>query len=216
MPTNNDLHYLVKKRLGEPLPGWAAQSKLEPITRRQTLQSQAVDRPIPRESAVMILLHFLGSEPSLLFIQRAVYDGVHSGQVAFPGGGYELADNSLLMTAQRETLEETGIVVPDQAVIGKLTPLYIPPSNFNVHPFVGFLPELPPLKPDPKEVGLIFTVPLNDLMQQGYIQQKTITAGDGLVYEIPCYVIGSHIIWGATSMILSEFLEVIRWATESV
>ncbi len=164
----------------------------------------------------MLLLHYQHSELSLVLIQRSVYDGVHSGQIAFPGGRFDLEDHDLMKTAQRETKEETGIVVPDHAILGQLTPLYIPPSNFNVHPFVGFLPELPHYSPDPKEVGLIFTVTLKKLMQQDCLQQKTITASDGLVYEIPCYVIGSHIIWGATSMILSEFLDVVQPVLEIV
>ncbi len=206
----NDLAGKLKERLRGPLPGRIAQEKLEPASRKALLNEHSSQKTSPKDSAVMILLHYQQNDLSLLFIQRAQYEGVHSGQIAFPGGRYEQSDKDLAKTAQRETLEETGIIIPDEAVLGKLTPLYIPPSNFNVQPYVGFLPALPGFSPDPKEVESVFTVPLRQLMGKDEVQKKTITYSNGFSYEIPCYVFGPHIIWGATSMILSEFLEIIE------
>lgn len=194
----------------EPLPGWDAQSRLEPEVRKKIRLQASVNQRLARESAVMLLLFKKSTDVHLVFIKRSEYEGVHSGQIAFPGGRHEPEDASFEQTALRETQEEIGLKSTDIHIVGKLTSLYIPPSNFNVHPFVGFLNSEPTFYPDPTEVSAVFSVPVRDLMNPEIIQQKTITLGDGSELLVPCYVIDNYTIWGATSMILNEFLEVFR------
>lgn len=212
MHSNSVFIELLKEQLGRQLPGSEAQSKLEPEIRRVLRQKAVSTSQAARESAVLLLLFPKSDQLHLLFIQRAEYDGVHSGQIAFPGGRFENSDITFETTARRETAEETGIPTNEITIIGKLTSLYIPPSNFNVHPFVGFISSEPTFTPDPVEVAKVLPIPVFELQKPEIIQQKTITTSDGYVLDVPCYVYDNHTIWGATSMILSEFLEVVSSA----
>jgi len=197
----------LKNRFLAPMPGWDAQSRLEPEIRKQ-LRKEASQHAKAKESAVLLLLLFEDNELKLIFIKRSDYVGVHSGQIAFPGGKFEESDTSLFETAIRETEEEIGIPPSEIEFIGQLTTLYVPPSNFNINPYVGFLKTTPNFQIDYKEVAEVFSVPVNNFLNDDCIQQKTITLGDGSELLIPYYAIQSYTIWGATSMILNEFLEV--------
>lgn len=208
MELTNRFRQEITSKLLAGLPGWAAQSRLEPEIRKQHRLEGNAKAQNPKESAVLLLVHATGDDTSLLFIKRSEYVGIHSGQIAFPGGRHEPEDKDLTHTALRETKEEVGIQVDIEAVIGKLTPLYIPPSNFNVHPYLAYLPLLPPAMPDPKEVSQVFSIRIADLLLPETLQQKTITTSDGHTIDLPCYVVNNQIIWGATSMILNEFLEI--------
>lgn len=192
--------------LQKELPGFRSQERLEPSTRKRFLNFKH-DQP-PRESAVLLLLFPSGNALTTVFIKRNIYDGVHSGQIAFPGGRSEESDKDAVATALRETEEEIGIRAADVNILGLLSPLYIPPSNFNVQPVVGFINYEPTFKPDPAEVSGVITASLDHLLNPSTLQQKTITLGDGQSIKVPCYALESEIIWGATSMILSEFLEI--------
>lgn len=199
----------LARRLKQPLPGLEAQLKLLPAYRaelRRSTQSPAD----ARQSAVLILLFPESNDVKTVFIQRNIYDGVHSGQVAFPGGRFEKGDKDLEKTALRETEEEVGVPSSRIRLIGKLTKIYIPPSNFDVLPFVGCLAEPPTLIPDPSEVSGVFTVSLNHLIRPESCQMSAIDLPDGRQIDAPCYLVDNYRIWGATSMILSEFIEVLK------
>jgi 8-oxo-dGTP pyrophosphatase MutT (NUDIX family) len=202
---------LVKKldeKLQLPLPGLAEQLRLAPINRLDDLKSFNVPDNA-QQSAVMVLFYPENDHTGILLIKRAVDDTVHSGQISFPGGKKEKTDTDLKQTALRETFEEIGIPPKNISVIGSLTKLYIPPSNFEVQPFVGFL------KTDPRlttnyEVESVIRVPVSELIKTDAIQYKTIEGRGGNFYEVPCYFIQNEIIWGATAMMLSELIAIIR------
>ncbi|MFP4469692.1 MAG: NUDIX hydrolase [Bacteroidales bacterium] len=199
----------LKARLEQPLPGFEAQRKLEPVTRKTYLET--ADQNKARYSGVMALFYACDDQIRLVFIRRTEYNGVHSGQISFPGGRYEPGDENLKETALRETFEEIGVPADKINVIGKLTDLYIPPSNFMVEPYVGYLDAPLQFVPDPAEVNEIFSVSLDDLLKTKNLQTKTIeTAGRKI--DVACYFVEGKVIWGATSMILSELLDVIREA----
>lgn len=197
----------LKNNLLTSLPGQSAQEKLEPISRKRFNPFPDPTKP-PRESAVLILLFPENGGLSTAFIKRNEYDGVHSGQVAFPGGKKEFSDENHSFTALREANEEIGITPEDVIIIGNLSVIYIPPSNFNVQPVVGWLPYTPKFLIDPSEVSMVFSVPLKEILMKENIHKKTITLRDGSNIEAPCYIFSNQVIWGATSMILSEFIEV--------
>lgn len=199
----------LKKRLLLPLPGLTAQQKLEPATRKRFISSFS-NSETPRESAVLILLFPENNSLKTVFIQRNEYFGVHSGQVAFPGGQAEKQDIDLAHTALRETNEEIGIPANDVVILGSLSSLYIPPSNFNVLPFVGYLPNTPVFKIDPKEVSSAFAVTISEILHPKSLQTKSIQVSNGNWLDVPCYFLENKIVWGATSMILSEFIEVLN------
>jgi 8-oxo-dGTP pyrophosphatase MutT (NUDIX family) len=200
---------VLKTNLLNPLPGINAHQRLEPVSRKRYNPFPDPLKP-PRESAVLILIFPENGGLSTAFIKRNEYDGVHSGQIAFPGGKMELTDESLSHTAIREAYEEIGITPTDIQVIGYLSSIYIPPSNFNVQPVIGWLPYTPEFKIDTSEVSMAFSVPLKELFSGNNIHKETISFRDGFNIEVPCYILQNQIIWGATSMILSEFIEVVE------
>lgn len=197
----------VEEKLKQPLPGEKAQLLLEPSSRRK--YPPLLDPGTARQSSVLLLFFPDNDEPNLVFIQRNEYDGVHSGQVAFPGGGWEPDDLSLENTALRETHEEIGIQPEMVRLIGRLSQLYIPPSNFLVHPFVGYINETPCFRPDPMEVSEVFAVKMGMFLHASTRQEREINIRD-FKLKVPCFFVKEKVIWGATSMILSELIEVLK------
>ena len=177
---------------------------------RQRVQHVRSEKYNPKKSAVLILLFPVDNKIYTLLIQRPVYDGVHSGQVAFPGGKFEEKDIELEQTALRETFEEVGVSSKEIEIIGKLTDIYIDPSNFLVSPFIGFINKQPDLIMDAYEVQKIITVDLFSLNDTGIISEKIITHSNGYKIKAPYYEIDGLTVWGATAMIISELNLVVE------
>jgi len=173
---------------------------------RQT-EPEPHDRP--RSSAVLALLHMDGDDISLAFTLRPTSLRHHAGQISFPGGGAEPGDGSCEATALRETAEELGIPTHDIHILGEMTPLFIAGSQNIVHPYVGWMPVLPLLCPDPAEVDRVLQVPVRELLEPRTLGTTT-WRRNGRILDAPCYRVGGDVIWGATAMILSELLEIIR------
>lgn len=191
------------------LPGAEAQDRMSSRS-RLSIQEYLERNPDYRTSAVMLLLFPSCDFISSLLIERPSYEGVHSGQLALPGGRSEEADEDLIHTAIRETYEEVGVKVLREQVIGPLTPIYIPPSRFLVHPFVAFLNERPEFIPDEREVESLLEVNLSLFMDEEVKQRRRITVGENMFLEAPCYVIADKILWGATAMMFSEMESILR------
>ena len=198
----------LKLRFQKPLPGEDAQFLMAPLI-RQRMQHIDPLKYDPRKSAVLILLFPVNNNIHTLLIQRPIYDGVHSGQVAFPGGKFEETDIDLSHTALRETFEEIGVPSGNIEIIGKLTDLYIPPSNFLVSPFIGFISKKPDFILDAYEVKKIITVDLFSLNDEEIKSEKTITHSNSYKIKTPCYNIDELTVWGATAMMISELNVVV-------
>ncbi len=198
----NDCCRYLEQRFKEPLPGEKAQLKLSPPYRGSIMPKALNDY---RTGAVMLVITDLDGKPGIVFIERADDGKVHSGQIAFPGGKADPTDSSLLHTALRETEEEIGVKLTEVTPVGELTQLYIPPSNFMVNPFVGFTKGAPAYKISDGEVKRIVEIPLTHFFDKDVLTTMTVTTSRG-VAEVPCYSLLGVQIWGATSMILSEFL----------
>jgi 8-oxo-dGTP pyrophosphatase MutT (NUDIX family) len=144
-------------------------------------------------------------------IQRPSYDGSHSGQVSFPGGKRELSDENLAFTAIRECWEEVGIRLSENHLIGKLTSVYIPVSNFHVEPFLFYYSEKPDFKADEREVESIFTITMNELLDDSNLDQMEVKISTNLTMKnIPCFNIANKQIWGATALILNELKMILK------
>lgn len=205
----DDFSKLLKHRLSLPLPGRDAQLRMAHAERKINLSHYKVPQDA-RWGSVMILLYEDENKIKFPLILRQTYDGVHSGQVAFPGGKFEPADENLINTALRETSEEIGITTNDVTVLGKLTELYIPPSNFLVHPHIGTIKNKPDFFPDAGEVVEIIEVSLDDLMSDSVVNEKEITLSNGLKILTPYFDFYGHTVWGATAMIMSELKILIK------
>jgi 8-oxo-dGTP pyrophosphatase MutT (NUDIX family) len=193
----------LKQRLQMPLPGLSGQEKM-------AARVQPMPAVIPADaklSAVLCLLFPIEAELHVLLIRRNTDRSAHSGQVGFPGGRQEATDKSLLDTALRETLEELGIGKDSLEVLGALTPLYIPVSNFNVYPFVAYCERLPETSPNEREVAAILQVPLATLWHAGHktVTDVTSPVAPQIIRKVNAYQLpDGTIIWGATAMMLSE------------
>lgn len=199
----------LQARLKLPLPGSAAQDIMSSRV-RLPLKTYLEKNPDYRTSAVLMLLYPKNGEVHTMIIRRPSYEGVHSGQLALPGGKKDEGDVTILHTALRETLEEVGVVVQETDVLGELSALYIPPSNFLVHPFIAWMDTQPEFKPDPREVDVILEVPLSKLMDPQIRERKRIYIGANTFVDAPSYVLGENNLWGATAMMFSELEAIIK------
>jgi len=135
---------------------------------------------------------------------------VHSGQLSFPGGQAESFDKDTLATALRETNEELGIEPGLVHVLGTLTPVYIPPSNFMVYPYAAYSAARPRFTLDPREVAGLIEVPLAALFDDAARQVIKMPIKPFGMTDVPCYNFWGNKVWGATAMILKEFKELVK------
>ncbi|RLD90468.1 MAG: CoA pyrophosphatase [Bacteroidetes bacterium] len=196
----------LRVNLDKPLPGLEVQYQMAPVTKMEQLVYNNNDTP-PRQSAVLALLYPEGDEAMLVVMKRATDDSVHSGQLSFPGGQAESFDKDAIATALRETNEELGIERSLVHVLGMLTPVYISPSNFNVVPVVGYLDTTPMFNPN-EEVEKVLTVAVSELLKPNAKQIRQVTTRYVTALDVPCYMVGGEILWGATAMMIRELLEV--------
>jgi len=196
-------------RLSEPLPGLDAQMEMASWVRKEKIKRIKVPDNA-KQSAVLILLYPGSSGEVLLPLQeRTAYKGVHSRQIGLPGGGVEDIDRHAEDTALRETQEELGVDPKDVEVLGRLSPIYIPPSNYLVQPVVGVAYAKPSFVLDPVEVKALLEAHIHDFTGPGAVQSGEVSIRDGQKINVPCFKVQGHIVWGATAMIMSEFRSII-------
>lgn len=199
-------------RLKAPLPGLPSQLTMAPASRERNWKVPAN----ARKSAVLVLLYPHGQQLSVALMKRSEDGQVHSGQISFPGGRYEEDDPDFTFTALREAEEEMGVPAQEVTVLGDLTELYIPPSNSLVYPKVGTLPFRPDFVPDPVEVAEVIEVSLGHLLNPATQTHVQVQTHQGLVLEAPGYLVkDQHIVWGATAMMMAEFLHLVQEVREA-
>lgn len=198
----------ITKRMEHPLPGRDAHMKLAHVTRRLY-----TDAPTgARKAGVLAALFPEKDDWNIIFIVRNTSDrDRHGGQLGFPGGKYEEGDGNLQQTALREAMEEIGLPPEQVNLLGSLTDIYIPVSNFAVHPFLGWVAQRPDYKLQLEEVSGILEVPLSDFQKKDVLQTTDIRVSEHLVLKnVPYYNVQGKILWGATAMMMSEVLEVVH------
>lgn len=207
--TIDHLKALLQDGFTRDLPGVEAHVKMapQPVDLRRFASTFADP---PKKSGVLLL--FYPDEGAVYFplIKRPQYPGVHSGQVGFPGGKMEPSDPDILFTALREAEEEIGIDAGKVEVLGRLSDLYIPTSNFLVTPVVGFIQEKPSFVPEQREVARIITTELGSLFHPEVRKQTQLALGGGIYLDTPYFAVEEEVVWGATAMILSELVQVLE------
>ena len=113
-------------------------------------------------------------------------------------------------TALRETQEEIGVSQDDILVLKKLTQIYIPPSNFMVEPFLGVCKKTPKFVLQKTEVEALLEVKVSDLLDDRLYCKKRVSTSYANDIEVPAYILNSHVVWGATAMMLSEVREILK------
>ena len=191
------------------LPGPSAQNTMAP----RGSESYRIPSDDATPAAVMILLYPNENEWFYALMKRRNVRGdIHAGQISLPGGKYDESDLTFAECALRETEEELGIDRRKMKIIGKLTELYVFASNHLVHPFLGFLEEKPVFNPDNREVSRVIEVSLKDMFHPKTKKFIDIPLQEITLRDVPYYDIDSEVVWGATAMILEEFLRVWKKA----
>ena len=204
----NEFITSLRVKLMQPLPGAASQMLMASMRRVMEHGRTKVPDGV-KKGGVLVLLYPSDGKIFIVFMKRTEYPGVHSGQVSFPGGGWEPGDESMTKTALREAEEEIGVDQKTVNILGQLSDLFIPPSNFLVTPVVGYTEQRPAFIPDPVEVERILEVSLDHLLLKETRQVREITVFPDNRMRVPCFYAGGDIIWGATAMIINELIDVI-------
>ncbi len=199
----------LRQALQQKLPGTEAQYRLAHPVRRIPLRAPAE----ARRAGVLVLFFPKNDQWHLVFIERASRNTQdrHAGQISFPGGQYETDDGNLTATALREAEEEIAAPRQDIEVLGQLSQLYIPVSNFVVQPVVGLLQSAPAFRPQESEVRAILEVPFSYFQDAARLRQMDMRiSSEMLLRDVPFYDLDGKVLWGATAMMMSELLAVLE------
>jgi 8-oxo-dGTP pyrophosphatase MutT (NUDIX family) len=178
----------------------------------ETLRSALLDpaeaatmkAPGGTDAAVLVALFGHPGPSGLVFTERRADLRRHPGEISFPGGRQDDPAEDLMATALREAEEEIGLDPGDVEVVGALPPVGTFVTGYKVHPFVGLIPEGLSLRPNPTEVAAILLFRLEEL-RAGFALRRLVRRG--VPIRTPTYVVGEHLIWGATARILGELLD---------
>lgn len=196
----------IRAKLMSSLPGHKAHSKI--MAHRKPLDQLGGIPKDAKQSAVLLLVYPRKRQDHIVFILRSTYEGVHSAQVGLPGGKVEEQDKDLLATALREANEELAIDEDKIEVLGQLSSLYVPPSNFVIHPFIAVQKTEPTFVPDEHEVAEIIEYPISELVKEEALIDTIVKVPGGKM-KTKGFMLEDRILWGATAMIIQEFVDLI-------
>mgnify|MGYP001952813145 CR=1 FL=1 len=186
---------------------------MAPEFRVEELQMARLKKKNPKRAAVLALFYPDDQGLSnLLLILRKTYKGVHSNQIGFPGGKVEETDIDLKATALRETHEEVGVSPEKVTIIKSLSEVYIPPSNFEVQPFIGLSNTLLSFEAQESEVEEIVEIRVSDFLDDSNLFSQRLSTSYAENVEVPAFRLNGHVVWGATAMMLSEIKELLNQA----
>jgi 8-oxo-dGTP pyrophosphatase MutT (NUDIX family) len=202
----NEFSQHLEEKLAGPKPGLEAQ--LAMITNpRPGHQVYNEMEDSCHKAGVLVLFYPWKGHLHLVLTRRTQRVDYHKGQVSFPGGRQERGE-TLEQTAKREAHEELDIDPDSIRLLGKLTPLYIPPSNYCIYPVVAVAESRPHFRPYHLEVAEVIEVPIDHLLNPQNVRREIWTLR-GTEVEVPFYAYTGHKIWGATAMVLAELLKIL-------
>ncbi len=196
------------ERHQQGLPGRDYQLKMAAILKRSIFDAP----PTARKAAVLMLLFPKNGEWQLVLTERTGNtNDPHSRQISFPGGSAEASDVDLAATALRETHEEIGVAPEHIQIIGTMTDVYIPVSNFHVQPFLAWTNARPQYKRQETEVKQVIETPLSVLKNTDNWKTKDIYINENYNFKnVPYFDISGKHVWGATAMMIAELLEILK------
>lgn len=202
---------LISKIKNLELPGEHAHEIMSPPFRKH-LEKRVLEKEKKVKKAAVMALFYPNhlNEAMLVLILRNSYKGVHSAQIGFPGGKIELEDSSIEAAALRETEEEIGVSQNLVQVIRPMSPIYIPPSNFLVYPFLGMAHQNLKFKKQDDEVQDVIQVRVADFLSSNNVVNTLVPTSYKVEVEVPAFRLNNHIVWGATAMMLSEIKVVLK------
>ena len=197
----------LQDAIATDLLGWEAQKIMSPLVTDRYQESTKDSK----QAAVAVILYPNGEGIiHMIYIKRPAHPlDKHSGQISFAGGQREDGDDSLQVTALREMYEELGIDPESVTVLGQLTSIYVYVSDFYVEPYVVYMDALPKFLLQESEVAYTIEVPLKQLVEQPQLK-TTITIRGTELPDVPYYDLNGDVLWGATAMITSELLEIVK------
>ncbi|MEM6514948.1 MAG: CoA pyrophosphatase [Bacteroidota bacterium] len=192
--------------LGEP-----SQFKMSPPFRKELIDKNREKMKTAKRAGVMALFYPNSeNETHLILILRKTYKGVHSAQVGFPGGKVEKSDKDLKATALRETEEEIGVPAGNILIKKPMSPIYIPPSNFTVFPFIGITKSTPIFIKEEAEVEDLIEVKLSHLLNEENATEVSVMTSFNVKLVVPAFKLNGYDVWGATAMMLSEVKDMLK------
>lgn len=195
-------------RSGQTLPGEQGHILMTPRTEHGIARPRMAGDKKPKQSAVMLLLASIETELDVVFTLRSSKLRSHSGQISFPGGRLDEGETPE-QAARRETEEEIGIERTNIQLLGPLSRIHVPPSNSDIHPFIGFTEQEPRIA-SPDEVEEVFTAPLSYVIDPNNIKIMT-RRFDGTDYQVPYLDVHHSVpLWGATGIIIGELMELAK------
>ena len=201
----------VSKIKNIPLPAEASHFKMVPPFRQELLKKQKEAIKKAKHAGVLSLFYpDEDMETKFVLILRKTYKGVHSAQVAFPGGKLEAQDASLRDTALRETFEEVGVPIETVHIVRSISQVYIPPSNFCVQPFIGFTQTRPEFIKQDDEVEALIEIDLEHFLDEQSLISKKVKTSYSIEVEVPAFKLNDYVVWGATAMMLSEIKDLLK------
>jgi len=201
----------LRVRLQGPKPGLTAQLKM--VTNPRPGDKTYMDvGDACLKAGVLVLLYPWREKLHLVLTRRTSTVAHHQAQISFPGGRMDKRE-SAVKAAIREAHEELQIMPDSLRILGELTPLYVPPSNYCIYPVVAAVVERPDFRPSAVEVAEIIEVPVEHLLDPTNVRQETWPLR-GMDVRVPFYLFEGHKIWGATAMILAELVYLISSTTE--
>lgn len=207
----NDFLESISKIKNIPLPGEESQFKMAPPFRQELVRKQKIVLKNAKKAGVLALFYpDKAQKTKFVLILRKTYKGVHSAQVAFPGGKLEAQDTTLQDTAVRETYEEVGVAINHIEVLQTLTHVYIPPSNFYVQPFVAIIKNTPKFIKQDDEVEALIEVDLKYFLDDNRVTTHKVKTSYNTDVEVPAFKLNQYVVWGATAMMLSEIKDLLK------
>lgn len=198
----------LEERFKLPLPGKEAQYLMAPKA-RLPIDEYLKNFPEHKISCVLLLLFPSEENTNFVLIERTSGGGVHGGQIGLPGGKHESSDVTFADTALREAEEEISVNKNEITLLGQLTDLFIPASKFRVFPYVGFIKYEPKFVPNEIEIKSIIQTSMKSFLSDEIKFEKDFQTSYGKL-AAPYFKYENHEIWGATAMIISEFISLFN------